>query len=481
MIKKLNKEKIKKRKSMKHLIFKYFNFLIAATLLTSCGLYGKYERPDEVNTKGLFRDIVNDGDTLQVNSDENFGNLPWREVFTDAQLQGLIETALQNNTDLRNAALNVKMMETALTVAKLAFLPSLAVAPQGTISKVMTDGSTASKTYQLPIAATWNVDLFGNLLSTKRSAQMQLLATKDYQVAVKTNIICGVANLYYTLMMLDEQLAIVTDMERLTKETWNMMKLQKDLGRARSTSVQSAEANYYSVQAQAVDLRRQIREMENSMSLLLNEAGHKIERGKLYSQSLPQKFATGVGIQLLSNRADVHAAEMALAQCFYDVETARSRFYPNITVTGSATFTNNLGGVVVNPGKWLLSAVGSLTQPIFQHGQIVAGLKVAKMQEEQAFNKWQNLILKAGNEVSNALLLYNASDEKAKLEAKQVKVLEQNVTDTKQLYTSKGSTYLEVIQAESSLLNARISKVTDDFTKMQAVVNLYQALGGGSK
>ena len=466
---------------MKHLIFKYFNFLIAATLLTSCGLYGKYERPDEVNTKGLFRDIVNDGDTLQVNSDENFGNLPWREVFTDAQLQGLIETALQNNTDLRNAALNVKMMETALTVAKLAFLPSLAVAPQGTISKVMTDGSTASKTYQLPIAATWNVDLFGNLLSTKRSAQMQLLATKDYQVAVKTNIICGVANLYYTLMMLDEQLAIVTDMERLTKETWNMMKLQKDLGRARSTSVQSAEANYYSVQAQAVDLRRQIREMENSMSLLLNEAGHKIERGKLYSQSLPQKFATGVGIQLLSNRADVHAAEMALAQCFYDVETARSRFYPNITVTGSATFTNNLGGVVVNPGKWLLSAVGSLTQPIFQHGQIVAGLKVAKMQEEQAFNKWQNLILKAGNEVSNALLLYNASDEKAKLEAKQVKVLEQNVTDTKQLYTSKGSTYLEVIQAESSLLNARISKVTDDFTKMQAVVNLYQALGGGSK
>ncbi len=465
---------------MKHLIFKYFNFLIAATLLTSCGLYGKYERPDEVNTKGLFRDIVNDGDTLQVNSDENFGNLTWREVFTDAQLQGLIETALQNNTDLRNAALNVKMMETALTVAKLAFLPSLAVAPQGTISKVMTDGSTASKTYQLPIAATWNVDLFGNLLSTKRSAQMQLLATKDYQVAVKTNIICGVANLYYTLMMLDEQLAIVTDMERLTKETWNMMKLQKDLGRARSTSVQSAEANYYSVQAQAVDLRRQIREMENSMSLLLNEAGHKIERGKLYSQSLPQKFATGVGIQLLSNRADVHAAEMALAQCFYDVETARSRFYPNITVTGSATFTNNLG-VVVNPGKWLLSAVGSLTQPIFQHGQIVAGLKVAKMQEEQAFNKWQNLILKAGNEVSNALLLYNASDEKAKLEAKQVKVLEQNVTDTKQLYTSKGSTYLEVIQAESSLLNARISKVTDDFTKMQAVVNLYQALGGGSK
>ena len=232
----------------------------AVLLLSSCGLYNKYERPDNVQTSGLIRDIVSDGDTLQVNTDENFGDLPWREVFTDPQLQSLIETALENNTDLRNAALNVKMMETALTVSKLAFLPSVAIAPSGTISRVQMDGATTSKTYQLPIAASWNLDLFGNLLSQKRSAQMQLLATKDYQVVVKTNIICGIANLYYSLMMLDEQLAIVTDMEGLVKETWDMMKLQMELGRARSTSVQSAESSYYSVQAQAVDLRRQIRE-----------------------------------------------------------------------------------------------------------------------------------------------------------------------------------------------------------------------------
>ena len=190
----------------------------AALLLSSCGLYYKYERPD-VNTQGLVRDIVSDGDTLQVNTDENFGNLPWREVFTDPQLQVLIEQALENNTDLRNAALNVKMMETALTCAKLAFLPSIAIAPQGTISQVQMDGASVSRTYQLPVSASWSVDLFGNLLSQKRSAQVKLLATKDYQVVVQTNIICGVANLYYTLMMLDEQLAIVTDMEQLTKDT----------------------------------------------------------------------------------------------------------------------------------------------------------------------------------------------------------------------------------------------------------------------
>ena len=465
---------------MKRDIFKLLNCLIAALLLTGCGLYNKYERPD-VNTTGLVRDIVIDSDTLTVNTDENFGNLPWREVFTDPQLQSLIEQALENNADLRNAALNVKMMEDMLKVAKLAFLPSVAFAPSGTLAHVMMDGATTTKTYQLPISASWNVDLFGNILSQKRSAQVKLLATKDYQVVVKTNIICGIANLYYTLMMLDEQLAIVTDMEGLTKETWEMMKLQNELGMARSTSVQSAEANYYSVQGQAIDLKRQIREVENSMSLLLNEPGHQIARGKFSEQSLPSKFATGVGIQLLSNRADVHAAEMQLAQCFYDVETARSRFYPNITISGNGTFTNSLGTAIVNPGKWILSAVGSLTQPIFQHGQIVAGLKVAKAQQEQAYNTWQNTILKAGNEVSNALLLYNASEEKSQIEAKRVGILTQNVNDTQLLYKSKGSSYLEVIQAESSLLNARISKVTSDFSKMQAVVSLYQALGGGSK
>ena len=465
-----------KNKDMK----KIMTIAVCSLMLASCGLYNKYERPD-VNTQGLVRDIQNDGDTLAMNTDENFGNLPWREVFTDPQLQALIEQALENNVDLRNAALNVKMMEMALTCAELAFLRSVACAPQGTIRHVQMDGASVSRTYQLPIAATWNVDLFGNLLSQKRSAQMKLLATKDYQVVVQTNIICGVANLYYTLMMLDEQLAIVTDMEQLTKETWEMMQLQMQLGRARSTSVQTAEANYYSVQAKKADLKRQIREMENSMSLLLNEPGHQIARGKFYNQNLPSEFSAGVGIQLLSNRADVHYAEMSLAQCFYNTETARSQFYPSVKITGTATFTNSLGSTIVNPGKWILSAVGSLTQPIFQHGQIVAGLKVAKAQQEQALNTFQNTILKAGNEVSNALLAYNTCDEKSKLDEKQVDIYKQTVEDTKLLYTSKGSSYLEVIQAQNGLLNARISKVTDDFNKMQAVVNLYQALGGGSK
>jgi outer membrane protein TolC len=371
------------------------------------------------------------------------------------------------------------MVNEALKVAKLAFLPSVALSPQGTLTSF--DGAAATKAYQLPVSASWNVDLFGNLLSAKRSAQMQLIATKDYQTVVKTNIISGIANLYYTLLMIDRQLEIVTDMEQLTKETWEKMQfMHENRAGYRSTAVQSAEAAYYQVQAQHVDLQRQMRETENSLSLLLGQPGQAIPRGKFAEQNLPAEFATGVGIQMLANRADVHANEMALAQCFYDVETARSRFYPNITITGTAAFTNNNG--MVNPGKWLLSAVGSLVQPIFQHGQIVAGLKVAKMQYEQAYNTWQNSIYKAGNEVSNALVAYNSYSQKAELDGKRVAVLQKNVEDTKRLMeSSSNTTYLEVITAQSNLLNAEISEVADQLSKMQAVVSLYQALGGGAK
>ena len=448
----------------------------AAALMSSCGIYNKYERP-EVNATGLVRDVTSNTDTLAVADTTSFGNLPWRSVFTDPQLQALIEQGLAKNTDLLNAALNVKMVEAQLTAAKLAFVPSFTFSPQGTISSW--DGSKAAKTYSLPVNASWSIDLFGNLLNQKRSAQMALLATKDYQLVVKTNLIANIANMYYTLLMLDKQLEIVDNMTQLTKDTWDMMKLQKELNNAKETSVQSAEANYYSVLAQAADLKRQIRETENSFSLLLGQPAQTIGRGKLENQSLPTEFSTGVGIQMLNNRPDVHYAEMTLAQCFYDTQAARSKFYPNISISGSGAFTNNSGGGIVNPGKWLLNAVGSLVQPIFQNGQLVAQLKVAKAQQEQAFNTWQQAVLSAGSEVSNALVLYNSSDEKSKLEQKQIESLTKNVDYTKDLFSMGSSTYLEVITAQQSLLNAELSKVQDDFYKMQAVVNLYYALGGG--
>ena len=448
----------------------------AAAMLGSCGIYNKYERPD-VNIQGIVRDTASISDTLAVADTTSFGNLPWRSVFTDSQLQKLIETGLAHNVNMLNAALNVKMVQAQLVSAKLAFLPAISFSPSGTLSSW--DGATPNKIYSLPVQASWSIDLFGNLLNAKRSAQMQLLAMKDYQLVVQTGLVSNIANLYYTLMMLDKQLEIVNSMADLTKETLRIMRLQKDMGRVNETGVQSAEANYYSVLAQASDIKRQIREMENSMSLLLGQPAQTIARGTLDSQSLPTEFSTGVALQMLSNRPDVHYAEMNLAACFYDTNRARSQFYPSINISGSGAYTNSGGMGIVNPGKWLLSAVGSLTQPIFAHGQLVTGLKVAKAKQEQAFNTWQQAVLSAGSEVSNALVLYNSSAEKAELDGKRVDVLQKNVEMTKQLFNSRSASYLEVVTAQQSLLNAQLAKVQDDFNKMQAVVNLYYALGGG--
>ncbi len=448
----------------------------AALLLTGCkSLYGNYERPD-VKTSGIVRDPVDDKAALAGSSD--FGNLPWRSVFTDPQLQTLIEKALENNPDLLNAALNIDIAEQQLRASKLAFLPSVVFAPNGSISHFGTHTSS-TQAYTLPITASWDVDLFGKLRSQKKAAQMALIQSRDYKVAVQTNLICNVANLYYTLLMLDRQKQIVDDMSGLTKNTWDMMKLQMEFGRARSTSVQSAEAAYYSVQTQGADIKRQIRETENTLSLLLGEPAQSIARGSLENQSLPTNFSGGIGVQLLSNRADVHANEMALAQCFYNIQEARSRFYPALNISPTGAWTNSNG--LVNPGKLLLSVVGSLTQPIFMRGQLKAGLRVAEDRYKQAYNTWQNSILKAGAEVSNALVAYNSADEKNKLQQQQIDVLKQNVDHTQMLYAQSSSSYLEVITAQQSLLNAEISQVQEQFTKLQAIVNLYNALGGGSK
>lgn len=454
---------------------------LAALTLSSCKtLYGKYERPD-VNTKGLVRDTASIADTLAVADTTSFANLPWRSVFTDPHLQELIEKGLKNNPDLLNAALNVDMAQAQLKAAKLSFLPSFTFTPNGTLAGVQ-DVSGITKTYTLPINASWNVDLWGKLLSSKRAAQVALLQSKDYQVSVQTNLIANIANMYYTLLMLDKQVEIVNDMEKLTKDTWEIYKLQKDaiLG-IRSTAVQSAEANYYSVLTQKEDLLRQIRTTENSLSLVLGESGHTIARGDIDQQNLPTSFSTGVGIQLLNNRADVHAAEMNLASCFYAIETARASFYPALTISATGAFSNSLGNAIVNPGKLLWNAIASLAQPIFQNGKLTAALRVSEAQYKQAYNTWQNSVLSAGNEVSNALVLYNTSAKKSKLEEKQIAALKKNVEDTRELMASAGSNYLQVITAESSLLNAQLSKISDDFSKMQAIVNLYYALGGGAK
>ena len=452
----------------------------AIACTTSCGLYKKYERPQVNIPENVMRDAqqyANTTDTL------SFGDVAWREVFTDPQLQSLIQQGLEQNDDIYKAAANVEQVEAALKCARLAFLPSVAFAPSGSLSKYVTGDlrhGDWTKIYALPVSASWTVDIFGNLLAQKRGAQVNLEMMKDYEHVTRSKVICGIANLYYTLLMLDRQMEILTDMEKLTSETYEMMKLQKELRGARETSVVSAQAANLSVKAQMVDMKRQIHEMENSLSLLIGIPAQGISRSTLAQQNLPEKFSTGIAIDVLRARPDVHAAEMNLAKCFYDVSSARAQMYPTLTLSATGSFNNGTSGTI-NPGQLLANFAAGLTQPIFANGRLTAQLKVAKLDYEIAVREWEHSILSAGSEVSNYLVEYNSAQEQGDLDRQQVEALKKSVEYTRDLFKMGSSSYLEVISAQSSLLNAEISEVTQNFNKMQAVVNLYSALGGGKK
>lgn len=455
---------------------KIISLLGAAVILNSCGLYKQYQRPS-VNTKGLYRDSISQTDTLATADTLNMGNLKWQEIFTDAALQQLIDSGLKNNANMQVAILSVQEAEAQLKAAKLAFLPSFAFNGTGAIGRW--DFSTTATTYSLPIAASWNVDLFGKLTNAKRAQQEVLLQSKAYQQAVRASLVSNIANSYYTLLMLDRQLEITDSTAVLTKHTWDIMVAQKNYSNTNEASVQSAKANYYSVLSSAEELKRQIRTTENALSLLINQSPQTIRRNKIEDQALSENLAVGVPVQLLSNRPDVYSAELNLAACYYQKKQAQANFYPNLTLSGNAGWTNN-ASAIINPGKVLLSAVANLTQPIFENGKLKAALKVAEAQQQTAYIKWQYAVLSAGSEVNNALTLYQTSTKKGSLDQQRVESLTKNVDYTQKMFgLSPSATYLEIITAQQSLLAAQLSKVTDDFNKMQAIVNLYYALGGG--
>ena len=456
---------------------KIITLMCATALLSSCHIYKAYDRPEDISAEGLYRDTALVNGTLESDT-ANFGNVPWREVFTDPQLQAYIEQALTNNADLRSAMLNVESAQAALMSSRLAYLPQLALSPQGTLTN-WNKGEMTSKTYNIPVSASWQIDLFGQILNPKRAAQVSLKQAQFTQQAVQTQLIASTANIYYTLLMLDRQLEITENTADVLKKYVETMEAMYDYGNVNSAAIEQSRSAYAQVVASLSDLRQSLTETENAFCLILNEPAHAIERGVLENQVLPTDFSAGVPIQLLSNRPDVKAAEMSLAACYYNTNSARAAFYPQITLSGSAGWTNSSGAGIVNPGKLLASLIGSLTQPLFYRGANIARLKQAKVQEEQAKIAFQTALLSAGNEVSNALSLYQNTQEKVNSRTMQVNSARKAAEDTKELFNLGTSTYLEVLTAEQSYLSAQLSEVTDTFDQMQAVINLYQALGGG--
>ena len=439
-------------------------------LLSSCGIYSKY-KPETAVPDNLYGEGIETADTAGI------GDRDWHELFSDPKLQALIEQGLQNNTDYQSAQLRVKEAEAALMSARLAFLPSFALSPQGTVSSF--DARKATQTYSLPVTASWELDIFGRMHNAKLQAKAVYAQSEDYRQAVRTQLVAGIANSYYTLLMLDEQLAITRETEEAWRETVSSTRALKNAGMADEAAVSQMEATYYQVQASALDLKEQINQVENSLALLLAETPRYFERGTLDEQQFPEDLSVGVPVQMLSNRPDVRSAERSLEAAFYGTNQARASFYPSVVLSGSAGWTNSAGAMIVNPGKFLASAVGSLTQPLFNRGQVIAQYRIAQAQQEEASLAFQQTLLNAGSEVNDALVAYQTSREKTILFDKQIVSLEKALKSTSLLMEHGTSTYLEVLNARQSLLSAQLSQTANRFSEIQSVVNLYHALGGG--
>jgi NodT family efflux transporter outer membrane factor (OMF) lipoprotein len=442
--------------------------------LTGCNLYSNYSRPEGLPVESLYSDS-----TMQAaDSLESLGSMPWQRLFTDAPLQRLIKEGLESNTDLQIAMLRIDEAQAGLTAAKLAYLPSLTFSPNGAITSV--DGNKASKTYEIPVSLSWEIDLFGKLRNAKKESQALLLQQTAYSKAVKSQLIASIANSYYTLLMLDEQIKISDSTIEIWKEQVRTMELQLKVGDIRENAVSQARANLSGLQASHNTLLRQQREVQNSLCTLLGTTQRDIERSGLDSQQLPGDIKVGVPLQLLSQRPDVVQAEMALAAAYYGTNQSRAAFYPSLTLGGSVGWTNALGQAVSNPGGWLLQALGNLTQPIFQRGKLISNLRISKDEEQIALLNYRQALLNAGQEVNDALFAIESYGNNLDFHKSQSESLERTVKSNEVLFRTNNATYLELLTSRQQLLSSRLNEVADKVSQLQSMVTLYEALGGGA-
>ncbi len=446
--------------------------LSALISLGSCGIYTSYKSPENIPVDGLFRDSIQEEDTISI------ATLSWKQLFTDPSLTNLIEEGLKNNSDLKKAQLMTEEAEATLRQSHAAFLPSLSLTPEGQLSSF--DGAKPTKTYSLRASANWEIDAFGSLRNNMEQKKASFQQSQAYAQAVQTKLIATIADSYYSLLMLDRQLEVTENTITAWQENLKAELAMKEAGRATEASINQAEANCLSAEHTALKLKQQINEQENSLATLIGRVPQSVERGTLDSQSFPIALSTGVPLSMISKRPDIRQAEYTLKEKYYGVNQARSAFYPSITLSGTAGWTNSSGAAIVNPGKLLLTALGSLTQPIFSKGMNEANLQRAQLQHQEAMLSYKQAILDAGAEVNDALRQWQNALRKENKDYLEMDKLAAAVQNNKLLMENGTTNYLDVLNAEQTLLNVQLTAVSDKFDEIEGIISLYHALGGGT-
>ena len=432
-------------------------------LLPGCNLYKKYESEATVRND-IMGDVVDTKDTLST------GNLNWRSLFTDPLLQKLIETAWANNTDLRSAQLTIEQAQNEVMSAKWGYAPTLSFSPMASYTY---QGGAGTNSVQIPVKASWQLGIFGQTRSKIRSAKARLAYDEDYRQAVMVELAANVASYYYQLVMLDRQLKISEATEKLYEESYETTQALYQAGIYNSPAVYEMQASLEALRADIVDLRNKIATTQASLCLLLAEPPHHIERAGFDQFEMPEQLHVGLPVRLLDARPDVRMAERSVEIAYYGTQQALQDFYPSLSIEGLIGYAGSFNALGL-----IAQAVGSLAQPIFQGGQLKAQLRNAKAEQEKAKLEFAQTLLDAGCEVYNYTKACEAAKEKSEHIDIRVNALQEAYNGTTELMNHGSTTYLEVLTAQESLLSAQLSQVENRFEMIQALINLYTALGG---
>ena len=413
-------------------------------------------------------EVVNPQDTTSI------GDMGWRDVFKDPLLQHLIETALANNTNVRTAQLTIEQAQNEVMSAKWGYAPTLALGPSASYN--YQGGAGGSYAVQVPVRASWQLGIFGQNRSKVRSAKARLAYDEDYRQAVQVELAANVATLYYNLVMLDRQLEISEATEKLYQESYNTTQALFQAGLYNSPAVHEMQASLEALRADIVSLRYGIATTEASLCLLLAEPPHHIERSAFGAFEMPEQLHVGLPIRLLAARPDVRMAERNMEIAYYGTQQARQSFYPSLSLDGLFGVAGTFSAVNI-----IGQAVGSLTQPILQGGQLRAQLRNAKAEQEKARLQFVQTLYDAGSEVYKYKRAIETAEEKSGHIGIRVNALQEAFAATTELMNNGSTTYLEVLTAQESLLSAQLTQVENQYEMVRALISLYTALGGFGK
>jgi len=463
---------------MNRIIYKGFAVVFVALTLTACAGRKAYERPNVIDEK-LFRADQVPADSLSS------ANVSWRNIFTDATLQGHINKALSNNLDVRVAMQNVASAQAYLKQSKAAQLPTLSVGANYTRStnSINAMGGMGERTYNnlwdITGAASWETDIWGKLSAQRRASYASYLATVEAQKAVQSEVVATLATAYYQLLMLDEQKKVLEQTIDFRQKSLETTKSLKEAGSTTEVATKQIEALVYNAQAQLVTIGNSIWALENTICVLLGEEPHAIERTTLAEQQFPTEFKQGYAAKLLQNRPDVARAELSLRNAFELTNVARAAFYPTLTLSARGGISSTELDTWISAKSIFANFVAGLAQPILNRRQIRTQYEVQQIAQETALLNFKKAVLSAGKEVSDAMQNFSTQTEFIELKTKEMKAYQEATDYSKQLFDSGMVNYLEVITAEVNRLNAELSVANAQFTRMQYGITLYKALGGG--